>query len=103
MYAMKGPQKHIVVATTRPETMLGDVAVAVHPKDKRYRPLRGKTAILPFLRREIPIIFDEAVDPKFGTGAVRVTPAHVPSDFKLGQRDGLSPIVVMHPSGRVNK
>src|SRR6266850_3916088 len=103
MYPIKGTQKHIVVATTRPETMLGDVAVAVHPKDKRYLPLRGKTAILPFLRREIPIIFDESVDPKFGTGAVKVTPAHDPNDFELGQRHGLTPIVVMDPSARMNE
>ena len=103
MYPIKGTQKHIVVATTRPETMLGDVAVAVHPKDKRYAPLKGRSAILPFLRREIPIIFDETVDPKFGTGAVKVTPAHDPNDFELGQRHGLTPIVVMNPDATMNE
>src|SRR5207249_5819248 len=103
MYPIKGTQKHIVVATTRPETMLGDVAVAVHPKDKRYAPLKGRSAILPFLRREIPIICDETVDPKFGTGAVKVTPAHDPNDFELGQRHGLTPIVVMNPDATMNE
>jgi valyl-tRNA synthetase len=103
MYPIKGTQKHIVVATTRPETMLGDVAVAVHPKDKRYTPLKGKLAILPFLRREIPIIRDDSVDPKFGTGAVKITPAHDPNDFELGQRHGLIPMIVMNPDGTMNE
>jgi len=102
-YPIKGTQKHITVATTRPETMLGDVAVAVHPKDKRYTPLKGKTAILPFLRREIPIVFDDSVDPKFGTGAVKITPGHDPNDFELGQRHKLTPIVVMDPGARMNE
>jgi valyl-tRNA synthetase len=103
MYPVKDSKKHVVVATTRPETMLGDVAVAVHPKDKRYAPLRGKTVILPFLRREMPIIQDEAVDPKFGTGAVKVTPAHDAADFELGQRHGLTPITVMDTSAVMNE
>ena len=103
MYPVKGTQKHLVVATTRPETMLGDVAVAVHPKDKRYVPLHGKMAILPFVRREIPIILDESVDPKFGTGAVKVTPAHDPTDFEVGQRHGLTPIKVMDESAVMNE
>ena len=103
MYPIKGTQKHITVATTRPETMLGDVAVAVHPKDKRYTPLKGKTAVLPFLRREMPIVFDDSVDAKFGTGAVKITPAHDPNDFELAQRHGLKPIVVMDPTGRMNE
>ncbi len=102
-YPVKGTQKHLTVATTRPETMLGDVAVAVHPKDKRFAPLRGKTAILPFLRREIPIITDDAVDPKFGTGAVKVTPAHDPADFEMGQRHKLPAIKVMDESGVMNE
>jgi len=103
MYPIKGTQKHLIVATTRPETMLGDVAVAVHPKDKRYVPLHGKTAILPFVRREIPIILDESVDPKFGTGAVKVTPAHDPTDFEVGQRHGLTPLKVMDESAVMNE
>ncbi len=103
MYPIKGTQRHVTVATTRPETMLGDVAVAVHPGDKRYVPLHGKTAILPFLRREIPIILDESVDPKFGTGAVKVTPAHDATDFELGQRHGLAPVVIMDTSAVMNE
>ncbi len=103
MYPIKGTQRHVTVATTRPETMLGDVAVAVHPRDKRYAPLQGKTAILPFLRREIPIILDESVDPKFGTGAVKVTPAHDATDFELGQRHNLTPVTVMDTSAVMNE
>jgi valyl-tRNA synthetase len=102
-YPIKDSKRKVTVATTRPETMLGDVAVAVHPKDKRYAPLHGKTAILPFLRREIPIILDDAVDPKFGTGAVKVTPAHDPNDFEMGQRHSLTPITVMDPSAVMNE
>ncbi|KAF0168389.1 MAG: valyl-tRNA synthetase, partial [Limisphaerales bacterium] len=85
----------IEVATTRPETMLGDTAVAVHPKDKRYKSLIGKHAILPLVNRKLPIIADEAVDPKFGTGAVKVTPAHDPVDFQLGKKHGLEFLNVM--------
>ncbi|HEY7729114.1 MAG TPA: valine--tRNA ligase, partial [Candidatus Eisenbacteria bacterium] len=103
MYPVKDSKKHVVVATTRPETMLGDVAVAVHPKDKRYAPLHGKTVILPFLRREMPIVVDESVDPKFGTGAVKVTPAHDATDFELGQRHGLAPVTVMDTSAVMNE
>jgi valyl-tRNA synthetase len=102
-YPIKGTQKHITVATTRPETMLGDVAVAVSPKDPRYKNLVGKTAVLPFLRREIPIIADDYVDPKFGTGAVKVTPAHDVNDFDIGKRHGLEPIVVMNEDGTMNE
>lgn len=83
------PETYIIVATTRPETMLGDAAVAVNPKDKRYENLIGKTVILPLQNREIPIISDEAVDPSFGTGAVKVTPAHDSIDFEIGQRHNL--------------
>ena len=83
-YPIKGTEKSITVATTRPETMLGDTAVAVHPKDRRYAQLVGKTAVLPLVRREIPIVADDMVDPKFGTGAVKVTPAHDPNDFQTG-------------------
>jgi valyl-tRNA synthetase len=102
-YPVKGTQRFVTVATTRPETMLGDVAVAVHPKDKRFAPLKGKMAVLPFLRREIPIITDDTVDPKFGTGAVKVTPAHDPADFEMGQRHKLPSITVMDESAVMNE
>ncbi len=92
----------ISVATTRPETMLGDVAVAVNPTDDRYSGLVGKTAILPILKRGIPIIADDFVDPDFGTGAVKVTPAHDADDFELGRRHGLKPIVIMNQQGIMN-
>lgn len=96
-------EDHIVVATTRPETMLGDSAVAVHPEDERYRHLIGKTVVLPLLNREIPIIGDEFVDPAFGTGMVKVTPAHDPNDFEMGKRHGLPEIRVMYPDGKMNE
>ena len=102
-YPIKGTEKFVTVATTRPETMLGDVAVAVAPKDKRYGHLVGKTLVLPLMRREIPVVADEFVDPKFGTGAVKVTPGHDPNDFGIGQRHGLEPIVVMNPDGTMSE
>jgi valyl-tRNA synthetase len=102
-YPIKGTQKHVTVATTRPETMFGDVAVAVSPKDSRFKSLVGKTAILPFIRREMPIIADDYVDPKFGTGAVKVTPAHDVNDFEIGKRHDLAPIVVMTEEGKMNE
>lgn len=92
----------VVVATTRPETMLGDTAVAVHPKDRRYKKLIGKTLLLPFLNREIRLIADSFVDPKFGTGAVKVTPAHDPNDFLMGKRHDLASINIMHPDATLN-
>jgi valyl-tRNA synthetase len=108
-YPVKGKAKlvkenedYVVVATTRPETMLGDAAVAVNPKDPRYEFLKGKTLVLPILKRDLPVIFDEAVDPAFGTGALKVTPAHDPVDFELGTRHGLSAINVMDPDGKIN-
>ena len=85
----------VVVATTRPETMLGDVAVAVNPNDERYARLHGKKVLLPLMKREIPVIFDELANPEFGTGAVKVTPAHDANDFQAGLRHKLAPIVVM--------
>lgn len=91
----------VVVATTRPETMLGDTAVAVHPDDQRYRHLLGRTVILPLMEREIPIIADEAVDPEFGTGAVKVTPAHDPNDLVIAERHGLEHVVVIGDDGRM--
>jgi valyl-tRNA synthetase len=97
------PQNGVTVATTRPETMLGDTAVAVNPKDKRYKKLIGKKLILPLLNREIEIISDEFVDPKFGSGAVKVTPAHDPNDFAMGQRHNLEFINIMHPDAKLNE
>jgi valyl-tRNA synthetase len=91
----------IVVATTRPETMLGDTAVAVHPDDERYKHLIGATVILPLVGREIPIIADPAVDPEFGTGAVKVTPAHDPADFEISERHNLLKVLVMDDYGRM--
>jgi valyl-tRNA synthetase len=101
-YPIKGAEKFITVATTRPETMLGDTGVAVHPKDRRYAHLVGKTAVLPLVRREIPIVADEMVNPKFGTGAVKVTPAHDPNDFQTATRHGLPDVVVMDERGVMN-
>ncbi|MFQ5701087.1 MAG: valine--tRNA ligase, partial [Acidobacteriota bacterium] len=92
----------IRVATTRPETILGDVAVAVHPDDERYEALLGHEVRLPVLGRLIPIVADAFVDPQFGTGAVKVTPAHDPNDFEAGRRLGLEPIEVMDERGRMN-
>ena len=92
---------HVTVATTRPETMLGDTAVAVHPDDERYRDAVGRTVLLPILDREIPVIADEAVEMDFGTGAVKVTPAHDPLDFEIGQRHGLESIQVIDTGARI--
>ena len=91
----------IVVATTRVETMLGDAAVAVHPDDARYAHLIGKTITLPLVNRQIPIVADEHVDPEFGTGAVKVTPAHDPNDFEIGQRHSLESFVILSPEAVV--
>ena len=94
---------YLEVATTRPETMLGDTAVAVNPNDERYRAMVGKTLRLPILNREIPVIADEYVDAAFGTGCVKVTPAHDPNDFAMGQRHDLPLITVMHKDGVMNE
>lgn len=102
-YPLLKGKKHIIVATTRPETMLGDTAVAVHPDDKRYKNLIGQKIILPLVDRKIPIIADKVVDPKFGTGAVKVTPAHSPVDTEIGQRHKLSSIQVISDKGRMTK
>jgi len=95
--------KYITVATTRPETILGDTAVAVNPKDKRFRGMVGKRVILPAVNREIPIITDEAVDPAFGTGAVKITPAHDPVDFEVAQRQKLPLINILNPDVTMNE
>jgi valyl-tRNA synthetase len=97
-----GSGRFVVVATTRPETMLGDTAVAVHPEDERYRDLIGKNVALPLTNRVIPIIGDESVDREFGTGAVKITPAHDPNDFELGRRHHLPEISVMADDGKMN-
>jgi valyl-tRNA synthetase len=102
-YPVVGTQEFLVVATTRPETMLGDTAVAVHPEDERYRHLIGKRALLPLMNREIPIIADEMVDREFGTGAVKITPAHDPNDFEAGKRHGLPQIDVMTDDAHMNE
>ncbi len=93
-------KKFLVVATTRPETMLGDTAVAVNPKDERYKHLIGRMALLPLTEREIPIIADDFVDPEFGTGMVKVTPAHDPNDFQIGQRHSLPQVNIFDISAR---
>ncbi len=100
-YPLVDGEGYIVVATTRPETLLGDVAVAVNPNDERYKHLIGKKVRLPIVGREIPIIADEYVDPEFGTGAVKITPAHDFNDFEVGQRHGLEAIQVMDDWGRI--
>jgi len=102
-YPIKGSPDFITVATTRPETMLGDTAVAVNPNDERYRHLLGKTLILPLLNREIPLIADAFVDPAFGTGLVKVTPAHDPNDFDMGLRHNLEMISVIDEDGRMTE
>src|SRR6266571_3425689 len=102
-YPVVGTQEFLVVATTRPETMLGDTAVAVHPEDERYKHLVGKKAVLPLMNREIPIITDEMVDREFGTGAVKITPAHDPNDFELGRRHKLPAIDVMTDEGKMSE
>ena len=100
-YPLTDGSGHLTVATTRPETMLGDTAVAVHPEDERYARLIGRRVRLPLADREIPIIADEAIDRAFGTGAVKVTPAHDPVDFEIGQRHGLQVIDIMTPEARM--
>src|SRR5207249_10342431 len=95
-YPLKGkPNTFVEVATTRPETMLGDTGVAVNPKDERYKKYKGQFVILPLMNREIPFIEDPVVELEFGTGVVKVTPAHDPADFEMGQRHGLAQITVI--------
>ncbi|WP_314060016.1 valine--tRNA ligase [uncultured Vagococcus sp.] len=97
-----GSGETVEIATTRPETMLGDTAVAVHPEDERYKDLIGKYVILPLMNKEIPIIADDYVDPEFGTGVVKITPAHDPNDFEVGNRHHLPRVNVMHEDGSIN-
>ena len=102
-YPIKDSEEFVVIATTRPETMLGDSAVAVHPEDKRYQHLIGKVAILPLINRELPIIADEYVDQKMGTGALKITPCHDPNDFEIGLRHDLEQILVLDEEAKVNE
>ena len=101
-YPIKDSEEYIIVATTRPETMLGDTGIAVNPNDERYQHLIGKHVILPIVNREIPIFSDSYVDKEFGTGAVKVTPAHDPNDFDMGQRNNLDTINILNPDGTLN-
>ena len=101
-YPIAGTDKYIQLATTRPETMLGDSAVAVNPKDDRYKDLIGKKVILPLVNKEIPIIGDEYVDMEFGTGVVKITPAHDPNDFEVGKRHNLPEINIMNDDATIN-
>ncbi|PLT30164.1 valine--tRNA ligase [Peribacillus deserti] len=102
-YPLSDGSGHIEIATTRPETMLGDTAVAVHPEDDRYKHMIGKTVILPITGREIPIVGDDYVDMEFGSGAVKITPAHDPNDFEIGNRHNLERILVMNEDGTMNE
>lgn len=101
-YPLTDGSGELVVATTRPETMLGDTAIAVHPDDERYKDIIGKTVTLPLVKREIPVIADDFVDLEFGTGAVKVTPAHDPNDFAMGQRHNLPSIKVLTDDAKMN-
>ncbi len=102
-YPLEDGSGYIVVATTRPETMLGDTAVAVHPEDERYKRFIGKTLILPLVNRKIPIIADQEVDPEFGTGAVKITPAHDFADFEIAKRHGLPFVKVIDEQGKMTE
>ncbi len=101
-YLLKGEDGFVTIATTRPETMLGDTAVAVNPDDERYQHLVGKTAVLPLLDREIPIIADDYIQSEFGTGALKVTPAHDENDFQIGKKHDLETVNIMNPDGTIN-
>ena len=102
-YYIDGTEEYLDVATTRPETLFGDTAVAVNPNDKRYKHLIGKEVILPIVERKIPIIADEHADIEKGTGCVKITPAHDPNDFEVGQRHGLEKIIIMNPDATMNE
>ena len=102
-YPIVGTDQCIEIATTRPETMLGDTAIAVHPDDERYKDLIGKMVLLPIVNKEIPIVADSYVDKEFGTGAVKITPAHDPTDFEVGRRHNLEEINIMNDDGTINE
>ena len=101
-YKVKGSEEYLTVATTRPETMLGDTAVAVNPKDKRYQGFKGKSVMLPLLDREIPVVADDYVDPTFGTGVVKITPAHDPNDWEVARRHSIAALNILTPDGKIN-
>ena len=101
-YPIKGTDRFLEFATTRPETMLGDTAIAVHPDDERYKDIVGKVCVVPFVNREIPIIADDYVDMEFGTGVVKITPAHDPNDFEVGERHNLPKINILNDDGTIN-
>src|SRR5690625_2784207 len=102
-YPLKDSDEYIEIATTRPETMLGDTGIAVHPDDDRYQHLIGKKVILPIVGREIEIVADDYVDMEFGSGAVKITPAHDPNDFEIGNRHQLERVLVMNEDGTMNE
>ena len=102
-YKVEGSDEYVVIATTRPETIMGDSAVAVHPEDERYAHLKGKNVIVPIVDRAVPIIFDDYVDQEFGTGALKVTPAHDPNDYEIGKRHKLETIDVLNPNGTLSE
>ena len=102
-YPIVGTEDFLEIATTRPETMLGDTAIAVHPEDERYKDIIGKHVMLPLVNREIPIVADYYVDKEFGTGAVKITPAHDPNDFEVGKRHNLEEINIMNDDATINE
>ena len=102
-YPIENSDDYVVIATTRPETLMGDTALAVHPDDERYKNLVGKNVILPLMNRKIPVIADEYVEPEFGTGVVKITPAHDPNDFEVGMRHNLEQIKIMNDDATINK
>ena len=102
-YPIVGTDDYLEIATTRPETLLGDTAIAVHPDDERYKDLVGKMVLLPIVNKEIPIVADSYVDKEFGTGAVKITPAHDPNDFEVGKRHNLEEINILNDDGTINE
>ena len=102
-YQIEGTEEYLTVATTRPETILGDSAICVNPNDERYTHLKGKKAIVPLINRSVPIIFDDYVDMEFGTGALKVTPAHDINDYQLGDKHNLEVIDILNDDGTLNE
>ena len=102
-YKLVGSDEFLTVATTRPETLLGDTAICLNPNDERYTHLKGAKALVPLINREIPVIFDEYVDLEFGTGALKVTPAHDINDYNLGAKHGLESIEILNDDGTLNE
>ena len=102
-YYIEDEDNYLEIATTRPETLFGDTAVAVNPKDERYKKYIGKNVILPIVNKKIPVVADQHADPEFGTGVVKITPAHDPNDFAVGERHNLEKIIVINPNGTMNK